>query len=383
MIVKCGRISVLLLLLCFSRGALAGTTVTAPPAGDFIAGADVSHCAYFESLGAHYLDHGRRADIFSILKSHRVNLVRLRLFTSSDEQAMQSPYDSINNMNYTLPLAVRATRAGMRWLLDFHYSDYWADSNHQTKPKAWQGLTFFQLEKRMYEYNRNCIETFRKAGAMPAYVQIGNEISSGLVWPDAETDTPGHWKRLGRLLKAAIQGVRDGAGAQQPKIVIHISSGDQWDVIKAFFDHLHDQGVDYDMIGLSYFPDPTSKIEDLQTALTNTVARFNRPVVIVETAFPWAQSTAEGDIAEPILDIMPGREGQAKYVQTLCRTMLSLPDGMGAGIVWWGAEYETIGQLDLNGYDCSSLFDYAGNALPAMDALGQFGASGPATRQDK
>jgi len=364
------------LLLIVPMLALLARCPQSRAADGLIVGADVSDCTYFQGLGAKYIDRGQPADIFSILKTHHINLIRLRLFTSTNQQARQAPYDSINNMLYTLPLAVHAAESGMPWMLDFHYSDLWADANHQLKPAAWRGLTFFQLEQRMYDYNRDCIRAFREAGAMPRYVQIGNEITSGLVWPDAETDTPGHWKRLGRLLNAAIRGIRDGAGPQKPKIVIHIGSGDQWDVIRAFFDRLRDQQVDFDVIGLSYFPDATSKLEDLQSAMAGATARYARPVMIAETAFPWSQNSADADAGEPILGLIPGAHGQAQYAAMLCQAMTSVPGQMGVGIVWWGAEYENIGRLDLNGYDCSSLFDGSGNVLPVIDVLGRFAIKG-------
>ena len=143
-----------------------------------------SHLAYFESRGITYKDGGRVQDGIQILKNHGINCVRLRLFTSSAAQASADPYNYINNTDYTVPLAVRVKNAGLKFLLDFHYSDSWADPGKQTKPSAWTNLNFTQLVQQMRTYNSNTIAAFAAAGAMPDYVQIGNEITQGMLWPD-------------------------------------------------------------------------------------------------------------------------------------------------------------------------------------------------------
>ena len=139
--------------------------------------------AYFESLGVVYKDGGVVTDGIQILKNHGINCVRLRLFTSSQAQAATNAYNYINNTNYTVPLAVRVKNAGLLFSLDFHYSDTWADPGHQAIPAAWSNLNFAQLVQQMYTYNSNTIATFAAAGAMPDYVQVGNEITAGMLWP--------------------------------------------------------------------------------------------------------------------------------------------------------------------------------------------------------
>src|SRR5262245_2061571 len=123
----------------------------------FIAGADFSHLAFFEGRGIVYRDNGQPDDGLHMLGSHGLNCVRLRLFTSNADQARADPYNYTNNLDYTLPLAVRVKEAGLRLMLDFHYSDSWADPGKQIKPASWTNLSFAQLEQRMYEYNSNTI----------------------------------------------------------------------------------------------------------------------------------------------------------------------------------------------------------------------------------
>src|SRR5215469_4159900 len=116
---------------------------------NFIAGADLSLLAYFETNGIAYKDNGQAGDAIQILANHGINCIRLRLFTSSDAQAQANAYNYINNLTYTVPLAVRVKNAGLQFLLDFHYSDTWADPGHQATPAAWAGLTFAQLLPQM------------------------------------------------------------------------------------------------------------------------------------------------------------------------------------------------------------------------------------------
>src|SRR5215469_1706396 len=177
---------------------------------NFIAGADLARLAYFETNGIAYKDNGQAGDAIQILANHGINCIRLRLFTSSDAQAQANPYNYINNLTYTVPLAVRVKNAGLQFLLDFHYSDTWADPGHQATPAAWGGLTFAGLLVQMRSYNSNAIAAFAAAGAMPDYVQIGNEITDGMVWTNGQlsgtwgSSNPS-WIRLGQLMTNAVQ----------------------------------------------------------------------------------------------------------------------------------------------------------------------------------
>jgi arabinogalactan endo-1,4-beta-galactosidase len=339
-------------------------------AAPFIVGADMSSLPTFQARGKQYRD-GSQNDALAILKSHGINFIRLRLLTSSPEQAKLHPDADAYNLAYELPLALRVTQAGLPWMLDFFYSDTWADPGHQIKPKAWEGLSLDQLGQRMYEFNRDTIAAFRRAGAMPRFVQVGNEITNGMVWPDGKDDTPQHWSQMAALIKSAIRGIHDAAGDQMPKIVIHIDRGDHKALVQWFFDHLREQQVDFDIIGLSYYPRPSSKLADLKASLDNTAARFGHPVMIVETAFPGVASRRDGEPPKPILGIDPGPQGQAKYAQLLCHLVAAVPDGKGIGVFWWGAEYQPLPGVNLAGYENSSFFDRDGDARPVAGALGQ------------
>lgn len=358
---------------------LAGMAITASmpatadePQNSFLAGADCSHVGFFEAHGKTYREGGVAVDPFLILKRDGINCVRLRLFTGSNEYAKQDSYNTINNLTYTVPLAARVKKAGLQFLLDFHYSDTWADPDKQAKPAAWKELPFDQLEQRLFEYNRDCIAAFKKAGAMPEYVQVGNEITPGMLWTDGKVggkfDTPEQWQKLGRLLKAAIRGITEAAGSDMPKLVIHIDRGGDWKATQWFFDHLREQQVNFDIIGESYYPFWHGSLEALQTCLTNAAQRYQKPVMVAETAFPW-DTKSRGD--KTIVGIMPGKDGQVQFMEKLAAIVKGVPNGKGIGIFYWAAEFQPLPGTGLAGFENSSFFDEDGNALPVIKTFGQ------------
>ena len=335
----------------------------------FIAGADLSLLAYFETNGIVYKDNGQPGDAIKILKNHGINCIRLRLFTSSAAQAQADPYNHINNLAYTVPLAVRVKNAGLQFMLDFHYSDTWADPGHQIMPSDWKNLTFPQLVQVMHDYNSNCIAAFAAAGAMPDYVQVGNEITGGMLWPSGRIsgkDTV-QWSRLGQLMKAAIQGIKDAAGPNMPKIVVHIDRGGDWAATKWFFDNLNQQEVPYDIIGESYYPFYHGPLTNVMTCVSHAAQRYNKPIFIAETDLPWIYSTN-------IFQIPASRSGQVQFVNILGHVMRNAPNNFGAGIFWWGAEYQWPNANEA-GVGTRSFFGKDGNLLPVADALGQLGTS--------
>ncbi|HET7626573.1 MAG TPA: glycosyl hydrolase 53 family protein [Verrucomicrobiae bacterium] len=348
------------------------------PARDFLAGADFSHLKFFEDRGVVYKDNGHAEDALAILKSEGINCVRLRLFTSSAAQAQADPYNYINNLDYTVPLAARVKKAGLKFLLDFHYSDSWADPAKQYKPSAWTNLNFGQLVQKMREYNSNSIAAFKAANAMPDYVQVGNEITPGMLWPDGRVggayDNSTQWHQLRQLMNAAIEGINDAAGDTPPKIVVHIDRGGDWNTTRWFFDHLKQSPdpVPFDMIGESYYPWWHGDLDALSNCLNNAVQRYDKPVIVAETAYPWTNSVQSA--YDPNLGIPLTPDGQMQFTAALASIVKSIPGGMGAGIFWWGSEYVHLPGYGLADFDKTSFFDYTGNALPVAGAMGRLAA---------
>ena len=324
----------------------------------------MSLLAFFESKGKVYKEGGVSTDALVIVRQSGVTCVRLRLFTSSAAQAAADPYDYINNTNYTIPLAQRVKNAGLQLCLDFHYSDTWADPGHQAIPSAWTNLSYTALVQQMQSYNSNTIAAFRAAGAMPDYVQVGNEITSGMLWPYGEVGSPSNnWSQLAQLMNAAIEGIQAAsAGTSMPKIIVHLGSGGDWGSTEWFFDNLNAQGVPFDIIGLSYYWNWAGTLADLSNCLNNAANRYQKPVSVMETAFPWNNSYLQ---TNNVNGIVPSVTGQVQYVVALAPIVMGVSGGYGAGVFWWGTEYQS--------YE-TSWFDTGGNVLPAAAEFGQMSA---------
>ena len=347
---------------------------------NFLAAADFSHLAFFESRGVKYRDGGQIQDGLQILKNHGVNCVRLRLFTSSQSQSASDPYNYINNTNYTVPLAVRVKNAGLLFSLDFHYSDTWADPGHQATPAAWAGLNTNQLVQQMRTYNSNTIATFAAAGAMPDYVQIGNEITAGMLWPigqvNAYTSGGTQWSNLGQLMKAAVQGIQDAstaAGVTMPKIIIHIDRGGDWTTTMKYFDNVNAQGIPYDIIGESYYPFYHGAPANLNTCLDNAAIRYGKPVIVAEDAFPYT-NTCPASWTNQLFGFPPTVAGQVSFLATMAGIVKNVPTHLGLGLFYWGTEYQATSGVNEAGFNTASFFDTGGNVLPVADALGGMNA---------
>ncbi len=202
---------------------------------------------------------------------------------------------------------------------------------------------------------------------MPDFVQVGNEITPGLLWDDGRVggsfDTTTQWSQLAQLLTNAIQGVRDAAGTNVPKIIIHLDRGGDWASTQWYFDKLATQQVAFDIIGESYYPWWHGDLEALRTCLTNAAARYGKPIMVVETAFPFANSTN-------IFGIPASTNGQVRFVVELAKIIKGVPGGLGAGVFWWGTEYQQLSGYNLAGFDQRSMFGNGGNVLPVADAFG-------------
>jgi len=343
--------------------------------GSFIAGADFSLLAFFESRGVAYKEGGQVQDGIQILKNHGINCVRLRLFTSSAAQANSDSYNYINNPSYTVPLAVRVKNAGLLFSLDFHYSDTWADPGHQATPSAWTNLNLAQLVQQMRAYNSNTIAAFAAAGAMPDYVQVGNEITAGMLWPLGKVSGSGgaSWSQLGQLMKAAIQGIQDAAGTRMPKIIVHIDRGGDWATTMWFFDNLNAQGVLFDIIGESYYPFYQGSPASLSNCLNSAAARYGKPIIVAEDAFPWTNSCPSA-WTNSLYGFLPTIAGQVSFIAALAQVVKSVTNHFGTGVFYWGTEYQGVSGVNEAGFNTASFFDFKGNVLPVADAVGGMGA---------
>ncbi|MGH9405692.1 MAG: glycoside hydrolase family 53 protein [Terriglobia bacterium] len=340
-------ISILIVLLGAARDA---------EAQDFryAVGADVSFLKQAEDRGTVFRDDGKPEPALQILRDHGFNWVRLRLFVN--------PTGLPNNLSYTIASAQKAKSLGFKFLLDLHYSDTWADPGKQYTPKAWAAMSHAQLVTEVYDYTRDTIRALRAGGVLPDMVQIGNEITNGMLWPDGKL--PQNWDQFADLIKAGINGVDAGHGNQpRPLIMIHIDRGGDWPRTHDFFDHLLARGVRFDVIGQSYYPWWQGSLNDLRENLYRMAVTYHKDIILAEVAYPWkaaAHQRGPGPFAET-------PEGQKQFLQAVNRVVEETPDNLGKGLFWWEPSVPAGTPLRIRG-----IFDDNGNALPAVTAFDEF-----------
>lgn len=321
-------------------------------AADYAVGADLSFLKQAEDTGMVFKDNGAAKPGLDIFKDHGYNWIRLRVF--------HTPTRLPNNLDYTIALAKAAKQRGFRFLLDFHYSDTWADPGKQFIPKAWEGKSHAELTRAVFEYTRDTMAAFGAAGVFPEMVQIGNEVTNGMLWPDGKL--PENWNNFADLVKAGIEGVRAGTGSlPRPKIMIQIEKGGDKAKTKYFFDKLHSYAIDYDIQGQSYYPWWHGSLNDLRETLHFMATEYKKPIMVVEAAYCWKPSEytkRPGPFPET-------PEGQREFLEEVNRVVLGVPNGLGQGVFWW--EPAVTGNLNRRGF-----FDDSGNALPVMTVFDRY-----------
>jgi len=270
---------------------------------DRMIGADISFLPQLESRNMKFTENGKEIDAIAMLKEHGFNYIRLRVFVNPENDNGYSPKDGYCDLEHTLAMAKRIKEARMKLLLDFHYSDYWADPQKQFKPKAWEDLSFLELQDTVTTYTSNVLKAMIAQNTKPDMVQIGNEINHGMIWPDGHIGNP---DGLAALLKAGVKGVNN-VDSDIP-IMMHIALGGQNKEAVFWLDNMLARGVEFDVIGLSYYPRWHGTLNDLNTNLNDLLKRYHKPLNVVEYS----------DFKKEVHDIVFG-----------------LPDNMGKGAAIW------------------------------------------------
>ncbi|MBC8181620.1 glycosyl hydrolase 53 family protein [candidate division KSB1 bacterium] len=336
---------------------------------NFIKGADVSFIPQIEDNGGIYQDEGIQTDPLKIFTDHGFNFIRLKLW--------HTPEENYNNLEKIFLMAKRIKEQGCGFLLNFHYSDTWADPGHQTKPAAWQNISFQALKDSVYDYTKRVIRSLCEQGAAPEMVQIGNEINSGMLWNDGRVggNYNSNWGNFAALVNEAISGVRESCQAGDSiKIMIHIAgagnnSGNRW-----FFDNLFSRGVNFDIIGLSYYPWWHGTLSQVRNNLNDLAHRYKKDIIIVETAYPWtlqwfdAKHNKVGNQSQLHEGYPASVNGQASFLRDLMQILRQTRDGRGKGIFYWAPEYISAPPL-LSSWENNTLFDFYGNSLNSMDVF--------------
>lgn len=348
-------------------------------------GGDISLLPEYEKAHASYKTHDGTPiqDLLPWLRQEGMNAMRVRLFVNPADHKAKYPseYDpnACQNLEYITPLCKKIVDNDFKLMLDFHYSDTWADPAKQWTPESWRGLTDEQLYQKIYEYTKETLQTLKDQGIVPAFIQPGNEISYGMLWGTEDTPSgqlkktfmgsSANWARFGKLLNQAIKACHEVC--PDAKIVIHTERVAQVDVLKNFYDQMKTLGVDYDIIGLSYYPYFHGDLNVLNSALNTLQTRYpEKNIMIVETGYSYAWevpgTTHKFENKWPYSDA-----GQNKFAQDLVAT-LEKYDHVD-GLFWWWMEYNAK-DTNLSGWYNAPLFDSrTGCATSALKTICSFG----------
>lgn len=335
-----------------------------------ILGADISSLAKSEALGGTYADaNGTPADALQILTDNGLNYARLRVWVD--------PADGYHDKDTLLAMAVRLKERGLKLLVDFHYSDNWADPGKQFKPAAWNALEFEQLKQALYDHTFDVCSSLAAQGTPPDMVQVGNEINSGMLWPDGHTWDPPNWDNLAQLLIAGHDAVK--ACSPETQVMLHIAEGGDNELARWWFDNITRRAVPFDVIGISYYPYWHGSLAELQYNLDDISARYDRDVIVVETAYGFTDQ--DGDdypnivdqtLAVPNYPLTPA--GQQAMLRNVMAVVRAVDNGRGLGVFYWDATWtgvegngwDNTDPTTGNAWENQALFDFDGRALPAL-----------------
>ncbi len=330
-------------------------------------GADISSLYKSEAVGGVYAtSDGTEADALQILKDAGLNYARLRVWVD--------PADGYHNKAEILAMAKRFKSLGIKLLVDFHYSDNWADPGKQYKPAAWENYDFEQLKQAVYDHTFDVCNSLAAQGTPADMVQIGNEINAGMLWPDGDYN---HFDNLADLLKSGYQAVKDSSSTT--RVMLHVAEGGDNEMNRWWFDNITNRDVPFDVIGVSYYPFWHGSLAQLQANLNDLSVRYDKDVVVAEFAYAFTvlendnlSNIAGRNLAVDGYPFTPG--GQRRMLRDVMAVVRGVPNGRGLGVFYWDATWtavpgngwETTNPESENGWENQALFDYSNRALPAM-----------------
>ncbi len=321
----------------------------------FYKGFDISSLLEMEDNGFKlYTEDNQECEALELCRMNGVNSIRLRIWNDPSSVPEARGYC---DLEHTVRFAKRIKEKKLHFLLDFHYSDWWADPGKQRKPKAWEHLDRDALVQAVYDYTRQVLERLREEGCLPDMVQVGNEIRSGMLFPDGEVP---NYAQLAKLVNAGIQAVRDVDSRIQ--VMVHLDQGGKYYYLREWYDAMFAAGLQaFDVIGISFYSFWHGTFTDLKNSMEALVERYQLPVIVVETAHPW-RSEEEGFITkeqEKIAGFVAGIEEQKTVMRLMMNIVASVSNEMGCGVYYWeplvlpmncqGSWGRNMGMLSLEG----------------------------------
>ena len=331
---------------------------------EFMKGVDLSMLKQVEDNAGLFYDNGNQIDPIQEFNSKGINTVRIKIW--------HNPLLNYNDLESVLEIAERVKNADLDLLLDFHYSDTWADPSNQNKPAAWENLNFETLCDSIEQYSRYVITKLKNQNTLPKYVQIGNETDCGFLWPDGyvcgESNNDIQWNKLRDLFMHAIEGVNAALDHEDSlKIISHVSSGGNW-----FFGNLLEEDIPIDILAISYYPMWHGTLADLNQNINMLATQFGKPVLVVETAYPFTLSWNDNtnNILGLETQLLDGYEASEEGQFSFLYDLISLvhDNDFGYGICYWAPDWISTSQFG-SPWENQALFDFDGQLLDAVSVF--------------
>ena len=367
-------------------GALLGLFSLSGVAADRYVGGDISELPTMEKAGSKYYDKNGSliSDLITYSHDQGMNAMRVRLFVDPDKYTgSDKDQYACQSYDYILPICKRIKESGMSLLLDFHYSDTWADPAKQWTPADWASLSDDQLYTKIYDYTKEVLTNLKAEGVVPDFIQTGNEISYGMCWGPYGTSSPKkaytsqansgsnatNLTRFANLLKNAIAACREVC--PKAKIVLHTERVAQASVTTSFYDWAKNNNLDYDIIGLSYYYYYHGAVSQLETTLkTIDNKKYGKDIWIVETGSPLNWAISGSDSYYPVT-----ADGQNQFMNDLIAVLDN--HSSVTGLFWWEMDYNAYGTSLTNWYNGGLFNNQNGKISSAFYTLAAWGDGEP------
>ena len=364
----------------------------------FVKGMDLSTLLELERCGARYYDKGQERDILAIMKDYDVDTIRLRLWNDPKSESGEWYGAGNNDLSETIAIGKKVTEAGFGVLLNFHYSDFWADPGKQIKPKAWKDFGMEELEKAVYDFTKESLEKILDEGVNVTMIQVGNELSNGLLWPEGRVP---NYDNIYRLVSAGLKACRE-IDSKIP-LMIHLDNGGNNALYREWFDNFTQRGGDFDYIGLSYYPFWHGSLDMLEYNMNDIAERYGKDLIVAEVSMGFTMESYQqyeklsdeerkGYATKPSLvekiDYPMTIQGQKDFTEDFLNRVGKVTGNHGEGFFWWepawipvpGSGWATPASLKYmndpgpcgNEWANQALFDYDGNVLPALEVIRDF-----------
>lgn len=309
---------------------------------DFAMGVDGSMIAQIEENGGvYYNQNGQEQDVFQILRESGVNFFRVRLWNNPQSRLKRLYGGGNNNLNTDIQLCRRAKAVGMNVLVDFHYSDFWADPDKQWRPKDWRTYSQEQVNTAIKEFTAESLQAFKDADVTVDAVQIGNETNNGMCGFDIDWgDTDSSFDTIAAMMKAGIEGAKSVFPSTYT--MIHLANGGNTAEFETYFKAMDERGVNYDIIGASFYPYMSGKLESLAENLNNIAKVTGKPVIVAETSWGFtdeandnASNTYYGENYEDVGGYLTSEQAQATSLRDIVNVLANVDDNKGLGVFYW------------------------------------------------